>query len=39
MSLDGGRSIDAKFTDDSTLVIGLGGPGSATIQALDVRKL
>lgn len=39
LSLDGGRSLDAKFTDDSSLVIGLVGPGSATIQAVEVKKL
>jgi len=39
MSLEGGRSIDAKIGDDSTFVIGLVGPGSATIQAVEVKKL
>jgi hypothetical protein len=39
MSLEGGRSIDAKVSDDSSLVIGLVGPGSATIQAVQVKKL
>ncbi len=39
MSLDGGRSLDAKVTDDSSLVIGFVGPGSATIQAVEAKKL
>lgn len=39
LSLDGGRSIDAKLGDDSSLVIGLVGPGTATIQAVEVKKL
>jgi len=39
MSLDGGRSIDAKLADDSSVVIGLVGPGTATIQAVEVKKL
>ena len=39
MSLEGGRSIDAKIADDSSLVIGLVGPGSATIEAVEVKKL
>lgn len=39
MSLEGGRSIDAKISDGSTFVIGLVGPGSATIQAIEVKKL
>jgi hypothetical protein len=39
MSLEGGRSLDAKVGDDSSLVIGLVGPGSATIQAVEVKKL
>lgn len=39
MSLEGGRSIDAKISDDSNLVIGLVGPGSAVIQAVQIKKL
>jgi len=39
MSLEGGRSIDAKISDDSSLVIGLVGPGSAVIQGVQVKKL
>ena len=39
LSLEGGRSIDAKLADDSSLVIGLVGPGTATIQAVEVKKL
>jgi hypothetical protein len=39
MSLEGGRSIDAKISDDSSLVIGLVGPGSAVIQDVQVKKL
>jgi len=39
LSLDGDRSIDAKFTDNASLVIGLLGPGSATIQAVEIKPL
>lgn len=39
MSLEGGRSIDAKISDDSSLVIGLVGPGSALIQGVQIKKL
>jgi hypothetical protein len=39
MSLEGGRSIDATIAGDSTFVIGIVGPGSATIQAVEVKKL
>lgn len=39
MSLEGGRSIDAKISDDSNLVIGLVGPGTAVIQGVQIKKL
>jgi hypothetical protein len=39
LSLDGGRSIDVTFTETTQVVIGLIGPGSATIQAVEVKKL
>lgn len=39
LSLEGGRSIDAKLDADSTFVIGIVGQGSATIQAVEVKKL
>ncbi len=39
MSLEGGRSIDATIAADSVFVIGLVGPGTTTIQAVEVKKL
>jgi hypothetical protein len=39
LSLEGGRSLDAALTDDAELILGLSGPGSATIQSIEVEKL
>jgi hypothetical protein len=39
LSLEGGRSIDAKVEVDSSFVIGIVGQGTATIQAVEVKKL
>jgi hypothetical protein len=39
LSLDGGRSVDATVSDDAELVIGLVGPGTATISAVETTEL
>lgn len=38
-SLDGGRSLDANLTEGAELVIGLFGPGTATIRSVEIRSL
>jgi hypothetical protein len=39
LSLDGGRSVDATVNEDAELVIGLTGPGTATIRSIEVGEL
>ena len=39
LSLEGGRSVDAAVKEDAEFVVGLAGPGSATIQSVEVQKL
>jgi hypothetical protein len=39
LSLDGGRSVDATVPSDAELVIGLVGPGTATIRSLETTEL
>jgi len=39
LSLEGGRSVDATVSEDAELVIGLVGPGSATIRAVETTEL
>ncbi len=39
LSLDGGRSVDATVSDDAELVVGLVGPGAATIRAIETTEL
>lgn len=39
LSLEGGRSVDAAPKEDADLVIGLAGPGTATIQSVEIQKL
>jgi hypothetical protein len=39
LSLDGGRSVDATVSEDAELVVGLVGPGSATIRAIETTEL
>jgi hypothetical protein len=39
LSLMGGRSLDASLEQDGQLVIGLAGPGEATLQAVEVTDL
>ncbi|MDI1479094.1 hypothetical protein [Polyangium sp. y55x31] len=36
LSLEGGRSLDLNGKEDTELVIGLEGPGSATIQSIEL---
>ncbi len=38
LSLDGGRSVDATVSEDAELVVGLVGPGSATIRAVETTE-
>lgn len=38
-SLEGGRSVDASVKEDAELIIGLSGPGSASIRSVAVEKL
>lgn len=39
LSLEGGRSVDATVSEDAELVVGLVGPGSATIRAVETTEL
>ncbi len=39
LSLEGGRSVDATVSEDAELVIGLVGPGSATLRAVETTEL
>ena len=39
LSLEGGRSVDATVSEDAELVIGLVGPGTATIRAVETTEL
>ena len=39
LSLEGGRSVDATMSEDAELVVGLVGPGSATIRAVETTEL
>jgi hypothetical protein len=39
LSLDGGRSVDATVSEDAELVIGLVGPGTATIRTVETTEL
>ncbi len=39
LSLEGGRSVDATVSEGAELVVGLVGPGSATIRAVEMTEL
>ena len=39
LSLEGGRSVDATVSEDAELVIGLVGPGTATIRTVETTEL
>ena len=39
LSLEGGRSVDATVSEDAELVIGLVGPGTATIRSVETTEL
>ena len=39
LSLEGGRSVDAAVSEDAELVIGLVGPGTATIRVVETTEL
>jgi hypothetical protein len=39
VSLEGGRSVDATLKDDAQIVVRLVGPGSATIQKIEISEL
>lgn len=38
-SLEGGRSLDANLSEGAELVIGMFGPGTATIRNIEIRSL
>ncbi len=39
VSLEGGRSLDANLAEGAELIIGLFGPGTATIRSVEIRSL
>jgi hypothetical protein len=39
LSLEGGRSVDATVSEDAELIVGLVGPGTATIRAVETTEL
>jgi hypothetical protein len=39
LSLEGGRSLDASLTEKAEIVIGLAGPGTASVRAIEITAL
>jgi hypothetical protein len=39
LSLEGGRSLDASVTEKAEIVLGLAGPGTATVRAIEITAL
>lgn len=39
LSLEGGRSLDASLTEKAEIVLGLAGPGTATVRSLEITAL
>lgn len=39
LSLEGGRSLDASLTEKAEIVLGLAGPGTATVRAIEITAL
>jgi hypothetical protein len=39
LSLEGGRSLDASLTEKAEIVLGLAGPGTATVRSIEITAL
>jgi hypothetical protein len=39
LSLEGGRSLDASLTEKAEIVLGLAGPGTATVRSIEISAL
>jgi hypothetical protein len=39
LSLEGGRSLDATLTEKAEIVLGLAGPGTATVRSIEIAPL